>query len=69
MALKIGFAAEHSDDRTIETTNGLDGIPGTWFTLMVRKPAAVDYSSTKRHRKSTLFLRFSEITSCNFHEK
>ena len=43
MALKIGFAAEHSDNRTVDTTNGLIGIPGTWFTLMVRKPSAVQY--------------------------
>lgn len=43
MALKIGFAAEHSDDRTAETTNGLKCIPKTWFTLMERKSAAVQY--------------------------
>lgn len=43
MALKIGFSAEHSDNRTVETTNGLNCIPKTWFTLMVKKPAAVQY--------------------------
>ena len=45
----FGFACQILDCvdaralQTVETTNGLNCIPKTWFTLMVRKPAAVQY--------------------------